>query len=162
MQHSFTMTKHLRDAASLGIAMIGTIALMTGCGGGGTQEKQAPPGTPAPAPAAEADKGKMITLADLKMGEIDQAMVAEGKSTYELKCLSCHSLGENRIVGPGWKGITQRRQSPWIMNMIMNTEAMLSSDPEAQKQLEQCLVRMPNQNLSFDEARQLLEFMRTL
>jgi hypothetical protein len=37
---------------------------------------------------------------------------------------------------------------------------MLEKDPEAQKLLEQCLVRMPNQNISKDEARQILEFMR--
>jgi hypothetical protein len=32
--------------------------------------------------------------------------------------------------------------------------------PEAQAQLEICLVRMPNQSLSDDDARHLLEFMR--
>ena len=144
-----------------GMFAIGLAALIAGCGGG-AEEPKTPPGTQPPAAAAAPEKGKLITLADIKMGEIDQAMAAKGKGTYEVKCLSCHSTGENRIVGPGWKGITQRRESPWIMNMIVNTEAMLSSDPEAQKQLEQCLVRMPNQNLSFDEARQVLEFMRTL
>jgi len=48
------------------------------------------------------------------------------------------------------------------MNMIMNIDVMLESDPEAQKLLEECLVRMPNQNLSKDESREVLEFMRTL
>jgi hypothetical protein len=37
---------------------------------------------------------------------------------------------------------------------------MLESDPEAQKLLEQCMVRMPNQNISKDQARELLEYMR--
>jgi hypothetical protein len=46
------------------------------------------------------------------------------------------------------------------MNMITNVEMMLESDPEAQKLLEQCLVRMPNQNVTVDDARALLEFMR--
>ena len=48
------------------------------------------------------------------------------------------------------------------MNMIVHTEAMLETDPEAQKMLEECLVRMPNQNLSHDDAREILEYMRTL
>ena len=34
------------------------------------------------------------------------------------------------------------------MNMITNVDMMLEKDPEAQKLLEQCLVRMPNQNVS--------------
>jgi hypothetical protein len=37
---------------------------------------------------------------------------------------------------------------------------MLGQDPEAQKLLEECLVRMPNQNLTKDEARKVLEFQR--
>jgi hypothetical protein len=65
-------------------------------------------------------------------------------------------------VGPGWKGVTERRKPEWIMNMIMNVDVMLSEDPEAQKLLEECLVRMPNQNLNRTEAREVLEFMRTL
>jgi pyruvate-formate lyase-activating enzyme len=47
------------------------------------------------------------------------------------------------------------------MNMITNVETMLETDAEAQKQLELCLVRMPNQNITKDEARQVLEFMRS-
>ena len=48
------------------------------------------------------------------------------------------------------------------MNMIVHTEAMLETDEEAQKMLEECLVRMPNQNLTQDDAREVLEYMRTL
>lgn len=92
---------------------------------------------------------------------LDQAMVAAGKSTYELKCQSCHRLTEEKLVGPGWKGVTQKRQPVWIMNMITNVEMMLESDPEAQKLLEQCMVRMPNQNITKDDARKVLEFMRS-
>jgi hypothetical protein len=87
--------------------------------------------------------------------------VASGKGMYELKCQGCHKLTDERIVGPGWKGVTERREPHWIMNMITNVDMMLEKDPEAQKLLEQCLVRMPNQNISKDESRQILEFMRS-
>ena len=76
-----------------------------------------------------------------------QAMVTAGKGIYELKCQSCHRLTEEKLVGPGWKDVTKRRQPVWIMNMITNVEMMLETDPEAQKLLEQCMVRMPNQNM---------------
>ena len=46
------------------------------------------------------------------------------------------------------------------MNMITNVDVMLAQDPEAQKLLELCLVRMPNQNVSIGDARDILEFMR--
>jgi len=87
--------------------------------------------------------------------------VSSGKATYELKCQSCHRLTEEKLVGPGWKGVTTKRTPVWILNMITNVEMMLEKDPEAQKLLELCMVRMPNQNLTLEEARKVLEFQRS-
>jgi hypothetical protein len=78
-----------------------------------------------------------------------------------MKCQSCHKLSDEKLVGPGWKDVTKRRAPVWIMNMITNTEVMLDKDPEAQKLLELCMVRMPNQNLTVEEARKILEFQRS-
>ena len=98
---------------------------------------------------------KEITLND----PLNQEWVSNGQKIYDTKCLSCHKLTDEKLVGPGWKGVTQRRDPVWILNMITNVDMMLEKDPEAQKLLEQCLVRMPNQNISEDESRQILEFM---
>jgi hypothetical protein len=67
---------------------------------------------------------------------------------------------DEKLVGPGWAGVTSRHAPEWIMNFITNTDAMINKDPKAQAQLEICLVRMPNQNLTDEDARNLLEFMR--
>jgi mono/diheme cytochrome c family protein len=91
---------------------------------------------------------------------LDQAMVKTGQEVYDMKCSSCHKLTEERLVGPGWSGITKKRSPEWITNMITNVEMMLETDPEAQKLLEECLVRMPNQNVEPAQARGLIEFMR--
>ncbi|GAB1446399.1 hypothetical protein MASR2M41_21730 [Flammeovirgaceae bacterium] len=91
---------------------------------------------------------------------LEQERVERGLSIYEMKCSACHKLDDKRVVGPGWKDITKRRQPEWIMNMITNVDVMLDSDPEAQKLLELCLMRMPNQNMSIGDARDVLEFMR--
>ena len=77
-----------------------------------------------------------------------------------VKCSSCHKLTDERLVGPGWKGVTKRQKPEWIMNFITNPDPMIDKDPELQAQLELCLVRMPNQSLSDADARSLLEFMR--
>lgn len=108
------------------------------------------------------DHGTEVKESDITLSTpLDQVMVTAGKATYELKCQSCHRLTEERLVGPGWKDVTKRREPVWIMNMITNVEMMLATDPEAQKQLELCLVRMPNQNITTDEARKVIEFMRS-
>jgi cytochrome c551/c552 len=98
---------------------------------------------------------------DVKLSDhLDVAMAEKGDKIYELKCGSCHKLTDERLVGPGWKGVTTRHKPEWIMNFVTNTDDMLDKDPKAQAMLEICMVRMPNQNLSDDQAREVLEFMR--
>lgn len=91
---------------------------------------------------------------------LEQERLGRGKAIYEMKCQACHRLDDQRVVGPGWKDVTRRRKPEWIMNMITNVDVMLEKDAEAQKLLELCLTRMPNQNVSVGDARDVLEFMR--
>lgn len=109
--------------------------------------------------AVPSDKGigevKNVTLND----PLQASMVERGKGIYEMKCAACHKLTDQRVVGPGWKGVTERRKPEWIMNMTTNVDVMLAEDPVAQELLEECLVRMPNQNMSIGDARDVLEFM---
>lgn len=91
---------------------------------------------------------------------LEQERIVRGKAIYEMKCQACHKLNDQRVVGPGWQSVTTRRKPEWIMNMITNVDVMLDTDPEAQKLLELCLMRMPNQNVSVGDARDILEFMR--
>lgn len=96
-----------------------------------------------------------VTLND----PFDVEMIARGEATYDLKCAACHKLTDQRVVGPGWKGVTEKRKPEWIMNMILNVDVMLEEDPAALELLKECLTRMPNQNLSIGDARDVLEFM---
>lgn len=91
---------------------------------------------------------------------LNQAMALKGEEVSEMKCLSCHKLSDERLVGPGWAGTTTRHQPEWLMNFMTNTDEMIDKDPKVQAMLEICMVRMPNQNLSDEEARSILEFMR--
>jgi cytochrome c2 len=110
--------------------------------------------------AAEDAKGigkfTHVDLAD----KLDEKSAAQGSGIYDLKCSSCHKLTNEKVVGPGWAGVTTRRKPEWIMNFVTNTDEMLTKDAEAQAMLEICMVRMPNQSLSDDDARHVLEFMR--
>lgn len=92
--------------------------------------------------------------------KLDGAMAEAGDKIQAVKCSSCHKLTDEKLVGPGWKGVTTRKKPEWIMNFITNPDPMIDKDPELQAQLELCLVRMPNQGLSDNDARNILEFMR--
>ncbi|MES2330708.1 MAG: c-type cytochrome [Bacteroidota bacterium] len=128
-------------------------------------------GSPALAAANEEKAASANPAYDPKRGEgkfkevevsvkLDVAMADGGSKIYAVKCGACHKTTGEKLVGPGWKGVTERHAAPWIMNFITNTDEMITKDPAAQAQLEICLVRMPNQNLSDTDARNLLEFMR--
>jgi mono/diheme cytochrome c family protein len=97
---------------------------------------------------------------NVTVGALDVAMADKGNVIAQTKCLSCHKTTSEKLVGPGWKGVTERRTPHWIMNFITNPDPMIDKDPEVQAQLELCLVRMPNQNLAENEARSILEYMR--
>lgn len=106
--------------------------------------------------------GTLVKAEDVHLtNPLNAQWMAEGKSIYDVKCSACHKLTNEKLVGPGWKGVTQRRKPEWIMNFVTNVDMMLETDPQAQKLLEECLVRMPNQNLTLDEARKVLEFQRS-
>ena len=102
-------------------------------------------------------------FSDVKIdASLDQAMAKKGENVYNTKCASCHKLTDEKLVGPGWKGVTTRRKPEWIMNFSTNPDPMIDKDPELQAQLEICLVRMPDQNISDEDARDVVEFMRKI
>lgn len=150
------------------MSVLGLFALVSACGGDQENKEQSETKEPAKTygpPAAEnptydphRGEGK---FKDVVMdGKLNAQLADAGLKTFDVKCSSCHKLTDEKLVGPGWKGVTVRRQPAWILNFITNTDAMIDKDPEAQAMLELCLVRMPNQSLSDDEAKNLLEFMR--
>ncbi len=144
-------------------------AVIASCGGSSTPEKNpyVQEGAGADAkkeangnPSYDPNRGSgKFTHVDIPE-KLDAVMADKGQKVFEVKCNSCHKTTDEKLVGPGWKGVTSRHSAEWIMNFVTNTDEMLNKDPKAQAMLELCLVRMPNQNLSDDEARQLYEFMR--
>ena len=137
------------------LAMLG---LITACGG--PSEKSAETNKPKKeAPAEDFSKG-IGEIKNVQLNNpLDASMVSKGQAIYEMKCAACHKTTSTRVVGPGFKGVTESRTPEWIMNMTTNVEVMLEKDPAARELLKQCLVRMPNQNLSIGDARDVLEWM---
>ena len=153
------------------LIFIGTIGLfIAACGGGaGNSSKEGSESSENKEQTEKAENGNpsydpnrgtgKFTKVDVSP-TLNATMADNGAKIFGVKCGSCHKLTDEKLVGPGWKGVTSRHSAEWIMNFITNTDEMLNKDPKAQAQLEICLVRMPNQNLSDDDARSLYEYMR--
>ena len=149
---------------SLMLLFISSSIWMFSCGGSSEKSASSVEAPKSMVPDAEAydpkrGEGK-FNESNVQLGALDAAMAKNGEVIANTKCLSCHKLTDERLVGPGWKGVSERRTPYWLMNFITNPDPMIDKDPEVQAQLELCLVRMPNQNLTDDEARSILEFMR--
>ena len=90
----------------------------------------------------------------------DKGMAKSGHEVFEQKCSACHKMDE-RYVGPALGGVVTRRSPTFVMNMALNPQGMLERHPVTKKLLAEYLTAMPNQNLSRDEARQVVEYLRT-
>lgn len=137
------------------------IFVLAACGGDETSapNTSTPQQTPEEKMLAEGKGVGEVKFVELKT-PLEQERISRGKAIYDMKCAACHQLDDKRITGPGWQGVTKNRKPEWIMNMITNVDVMLERDEEAQKLLQLCLTRMPNQNVSLGDARDVLEFMR--
>ena len=142
-----------------------SIGLLTACGGGSNESTD----TAAPPPKSmveeEADPMENIGIgpvSSITLTDVDAELAATGQKIFDEKCTACHRV-EKKFIGPSPKGILERRNPAWVMNMILNPEEMTQKDPIA-KQLfvEANGAPMANQNLTQDEARAVLEYFRTL
>lgn len=100
-----------------------------------------------------------ITSPMVLNGSIDKHLAEKGEEIFEQKCSACHKMTE-RYVGPALGEVTKRRSPAFIMNMALNPQEMVEKHPETKKLLAEFFVPMPNQGLTKEEARQVLEHLR--
>lgn len=150
------------------IALLAVLALfVTSCGGDGKKKVEYPVKketkkevkTEVKKVDPMTDKG-IGPVTSITLGELDNVMVAEGEKIFKAKCSACHKISK-RFIGPGMKGITERRTPEWIMNMILNPEEMVQKNQIAMDLLKEYNAPMANQSLTEDEARKILEYFRT-
>ena len=126
------------------------VVFISSCGGNEKKEDKTSQPTEETKEVVEVDpmKDKGIgPITSITLGEIDETMAAKGKEVFVAKCSACHKISK-RVVGPALGGVTERRSSEWIMNMILNPEKMVAENPIAKKLLAEYLAPMANQNLT--------------
>ena len=156
----------VRRGLACAIAGLGLL-LTTGCG---TASTESAPANASATPAVTTADGLTpfqiehgigpVTAPIVLSQAVDTAMAKNGREVFELKCSACHKMDE-RYVGPALGGVIGRRSPTFVMNMALNPQGMLEKHPATKKLLAEYLTGMPNQNLSKDEARQVVEYLRT-
>lgn len=144
-------------------------AMAMACGGGeGAKEgaDDAPAATSsssATAAGLSADELKygIGPIRDLDLDDdLDDDLIERGAEIFRTKCSACHKLDE-RYVGPPLGGVTERREPEYVMNMILNTDEMVARHPEVKALLAQYYTPMPDQQLTEEDARAVLEYFRS-
>ena len=96
----------------------------------------------------------------IELGALDPALVTKGHEVFEAKCSMCHKM-DTTYVGPSLGEVTTRRTPAYIMNMIMNPQEMVEHHPVAKQLLAERMTVMPNQQLTREDTRAVLEYLRT-
>jgi mono/diheme cytochrome c family protein len=145
--------------------VLGTLlgALALACGG---EARQGTP--PAGGQEARADGLSAFQLENgigpvteaITLGPVDHDMAEAGRQLFEGKCSACHKMTE-KYVGPALGAVTARRTPTYIMNMVLNPEGMYTRHPIARQLLAEHMTQMPNLGLTREQARQLVEYLRT-
>jgi cytochrome c551/c552 len=99
-------------------------------------------------------------IKELALGAIDQNLVSQGNKIFNMKCMACHKL-DTRDVGPPLRNVTKKYTPVYMMNYLLNTTEMQRKDPLMQKLVAEYKIIMPDQVLTREDARALLEYFRS-
>lgn len=89
----------------------------------------------------------------------------KGEKLFKQNCASCHSIGDNKVIGPGLKGIMDRVPKPadaWLVKWVKNSKALINSgDAYAVKVFnDNGKVDMPAQAVSDEEIKAIFEYVQ--
>jgi cytochrome c551/c552 len=112
--------------------------------------------------ACGGSKEEKKQTSETKTEQVDLA--SKGKELFTTKgCSACHYADKERnvkLVGPGLKNIHKERSEEWLIAMITKPDSMLKYDEEAKKLLKEYGTPMPNQNVSIEEAKAIIEYIK--
>jgi cytochrome oxidase Cu insertion factor (SCO1/SenC/PrrC family)/cytochrome c2 len=86
-----------------------------------------------------------------------------GQALFKKMCAPCHTIGVGDRVGPDLRGVTTRRDQPWLEEFIQNPSKMRAKkDPTALAlAAEYPAVRMPAVGLAPADAADLISYLTT-
>lgn len=85
-----------------------------------------------------------------------------GKTVFEQKCKSCHTIGGGRSVGPDLKGMNTGQDGDWIVRFIVAPDKLIAqNDARAKQLLQEYGFPMPNLGVSEEDARSILAYIES-
>lgn len=146
------------------------ILVLAGCGGSKSSDTAASGSTPSSmSPAAKQPAGASGAAATVskydsgpRAGEsaADHEAAERGEKVFQNKgCSACHAFGVKKS-GPDLAGVSMRRTAAWIENQVLHPEVMVKEDPIARQLFAQFVLQMPNQGLTPEQAKDVIEYLK--
>lgn len=141
--------------ASIALASWALLAVTAACGGGSGEGETGA--------ATEKSTGPAARLPiSAPTGPVDPELAEKGERLFRTRgCISCHTIGEGRRVGPDLAGIAERREFAWTYHMVTNPDSMLKNDSIAERLLGEYMVPMADQKVTPEQFRALYEYVRS-
>lgn len=95
----------------------------------------------------------------IELGSYDPELADRGRQIYTTLCVMCHGQNDTDIA-PSLEGVLDRRSPEYIMNMILNPIGMTRWHPTRSDE-KRFLTSMPYQSLTTEEARAIVEYLRS-
>ncbi len=131
------------------VLLVGVL-LLAACGGEGASSSEEASGRTSDLPVRE------------PTGAVDPELADRGRQLFKTRgCVSCHTFGEGRRVGPDLEGVADRRTFEWTYHMVLDPDSMVQNDSIARALLSEYFTPMSDQNVRPEEFRALWEYMRS-
>lgn len=91
----------------------------------------------------------------------DPAVISAGEKLYKQNCAACHRV-EEKLVGPALKNVYDRREIPWIIAFVKNSQKLIAAgDPIATQLYEEYnQVQMTSFDFSDEEILSVLAYVK--
>jgi cytochrome c551/c552 len=137
------------------IVLLGAV-VVAGCGGGAKNEASSAGAAGATASGSKYDAGPRAAESP-----VDAVLAERGEQLFKEKgCSACHAFGA-KMSGPDLNGVASRRTAAWIENQILHPDVMTKEDPISRELMAKHALQMPNQGLSPEEAKAVIEFLKS-
>lgn len=151
------------------LLVLALAAGLASCGGksGGEESAASTPSASATSSATTASgSGAVAAVSQYDAGPragvvpVIEDQAEKGEKLFTSKgCSACHAFGR-RLTCPDLQGVSMRRTAVWMENQILHPDVMVKTDPISHGLFAQYALQMPNQGLTPEEARAVIEYFK--
>ena len=141
------------------LLLLVTFLIYAGCGKGEERKGEAARDEAPQLTEFELEHGIGPVTERMDIGDISIERARRGADIFDLRCTACHRM-DRRFVGPPLGEVTEARSPEFLINFILNPEEMTNRHPVGQALLQEYMTIMPYQNVSKEQAIEIVDFLR--